>query len=137
MDFLIQMILQMIKVFKQDTADEAEQILEAGLNKMSELAQQEADAQRESDQKVAEINAANDESEREIKREEILSKEKIAKINAGAKIDVAEIFSEDTRDTTSAKEKSKVYKAKVDSDSKKASQAKSNAQNSVKRWFSN
>ena len=127
------MILEMIKVFKQDTADEATQILESGLNKMAQMQKEESELQRQSEENIAQINADNDEQEREIKREEIKSKIDVAKINAGARVDVAEIFSDDDRATTSAKEKTKAYTENMKVESQKASQAKSNAESAVKR----
>lgn len=123
-----EMIRQMIKVLKQDTADEAEQLLDAGLNKLAEMRAQELAQQQESDQEVAKITEEGKEKDRVIKRDEINAKITVAKINAGAKIDVAEMFSEDLRDTTSAKEKSKVF-----IENSKAEQAKNNFKNAQKR----
>lgn len=128
-----EMILQMIKVLKQDTADEAEQILEAGIQKMSEINEQRMQSEQESNEKVAKINAENDEKERDVKRDGFDKDITVAKINAGAKIDVAEIFSDDTRDTTAAKEKSKVLTEKYKSDNARAQKAKNNAISNVKR----
>jgi hypothetical protein len=122
------MILQMIKVFKQETADESEQVLEAGLAKLAQIREAQEKAQQESDQQIAQITEEGKEKDRVIKREETLAKIDIANINAGAKLDVAEIFSEDTRDVTKAKEKSKVFV-----ENSKAEQAKSNFKNAQKR----
>jgi hypothetical protein len=122
------MILQMIKVFKQDTADESEQVLEAGLAKLAQLRDQQAQQAQESEQKVAAIVEEGKEKDREVKREETEAKVEIANINAGSKIDVAEIFSDDTRDTTKAKEKGKIYVENA-----KAEEAKRNFKNAQKK----
>jgi hypothetical protein len=123
-----EMILQMIKVLKQDTADESEQILEAGLNTLSKMKQQEAQAQQESDQEVARITEEGKEKDRELERDNIKSKTDVANINAGVKMDIAELYSEDTRDVTSAQEKSKVF-----SENAKIEQAKANFKSSNKK----
>ena len=122
------MILQMIKVFKQDTADESEQVLEAGLSKLAQIRDQQAQQAQDSEQKVAAIVEEGKEKDRQVKREDTEAKIKVANINAGSKIDVAEIFSDDTRDTTKAKEKSKIYVENA-----KAEEAKNNFINAQKR----
>ena len=118
----------MIKVLKQDTADEAEQLLDAGLNKMAQMQAEQQQQQQESDQKVAQITEEGKEKDREINREEIKAKIDVAKINAGAKLDIAEMYSDDVRDTTSAKEKGKVFL-----ENSKMEQAKNNFKNSQRR----
>ena len=104
-----EMILQMIKVFKQDTGDEAEQILEAGLNKLSQIQKQAAEQEQASNQEIAKVTEEGKEKDREVKREDIAKDVTVAKINAGVKMDIAEMYSDDTRDITSAQEKSKAF----------------------------
>jgi hypothetical protein len=123
-----EMILQMIKVFKQETGDEAEQILEAGLNKLSQIQKQAAEQEQASNQEVAKVTEQGKEKDREVKREDTKAKVDIAKINAGVKIDIAEMYSEDTRDITSAQEKGKAF-----AENAKVEQAKSNFRNAQKR----
>lgn len=123
-----EMIRQMIKVLKQDTADEAEQLLDAGLDKMAQMQAEQQAQQQESDQQVAKITEEGKEKDREVEREGIKARIDVAKINAGAKLDVAEMYSDDVRDTTAAKEKSKVFV-----ENSKAEQAKNNFKNAQKR----
>ena len=128
-----EMILQMIKVLKQETADEAEQILEAGIQKMSEINAQRTQSEQEMQKQMAEAELESEEKEREVKRDGFDKDITVAKINAGAKIDVAEIFSDDDRDVTKAKETSKVLTEKFKSDNARAEKAKNNAVSNAKR----
>lgn len=123
-----EMVLQMIKVFKADTAEESESILEAGLDKMKELQQMMEQSQQESQQAMAEQQAAEKAEENAIKREDIAKDITVAKIQANVKLDVAEMYSDDDRDKTRA-----TLSSKAIMENEKIDQAKQNAKNASKR----
>lgn len=118
------LILEMIKVFKQETAEEAEQVLNKGVKRLEELQEQIRQSELESNEKVAEINKEVKEGEKEMKQKEIDAKIEVAKINANAKMDVAEVYSDDQRDIATAKETSKLHSENMKE--QKASQNENN-----------
>lgn len=126
-----EMILQMIKVFKAETADESETILEAGLEKMKQLQDMMREQQAQADQAQAQAEAEDKAEERAVKREDIQAKIQVAQINAKAKTDVADLYSDDLRDTEKAKLSSKAIleDKKID----KMQEAKQNSKNASKQ----
>jgi hypothetical protein len=109
-------MLDVIKILKADTLVEAEHILERGIDtiKKQQMAAQQQQAQLQ--QVEAQNKAAEQQAEMQKIQLELDGKQKVAEINAQARIEAQQIASEANRDISDVKEKNKLQQKAIDAD---------------------
>ena len=101
-------MLDAIKVLKADSLNEAEAVLERGMDTMKKLQQQQQEQMQQQQQAAMQQQAQEKQMEEQRKDKELANKMNIAKVEADSRVQVAEINNEAKLASDNLKEKTKI-----------------------------
>lgn len=101
-------MLDAIKVLKADSLNEAEAVLERGMDTMKKLQQQQQEQMQQQQQAAMQQQAQEKQMEERRKDKELANKMNIAKVEADSRVQVAEINNEAKLASDNLKEKTKI-----------------------------